>query len=98
MSEINRIGEGNVTQEELDRAKTGFKSKLIFSGESTGARASAIAADMLNLGRARTLDEILNKVQSVSLDELNAYLTRRNIGKVTIQTLGPSALTPPAGV
>lgn len=98
MSEINRIGEGNVTQEELDRAKTGFKSKLIFSGESTGARASAIAADMLNLGRARTLDEILNKVHSVSLEELNAYLKRRDIGKVTIQTLGPSALTPPAGV
>lgn len=98
MSEINRIGEGNVTQEELDRAKTGFKSKLIFSGESTGARASAIAADMLNLGRARTLDEILNKVHSVSLEELNAYLIRRDIGKVTIQTLGPSALTPPAGV
>ena len=95
MNEIHRIGGGDVTQEELDRARTGLKSRLIFSGESTGARASAIAADMLNLGRARTLDEILGKVASVSLDELNAYLKRRELGKMTIQTLGPSALTPP---
>lgn len=98
MSEIHRLGEGNVTQEELDRAKTGFKSRLIFSGESTGARASTIAADYLNLGRARTLDEVLDEVASASLDELNAYLVRRKIGKTTIQTLGPASLNAPAGV
>ncbi len=96
MSEIMRIGEGNVTDEELARAKTGFKSRLIFSGESTGARAGAIAADQLNLGRSRTLEEIIDEVNSVSLDELNAYLKRREIGTTTIQTLGPDPLTPPS--
>ena len=97
MSEIERIGLGNITHEELTRAKTGFKSRLIFSGESTGARAGAIAADYLNLGRARTLDEIINKIDQVSLEMLNEYLRRRKIGTTTIQTLGPDALTPPSG-
>ncbi|MDF1808113.1 MAG: pitrilysin family protein [Phycisphaerales bacterium] len=94
-SEILRIGEGNVTSDELNRAKTGFKSRLIFSGESTSARAGAIAADYLNLGRVRTLEEIIEQVDSVSLDALNSYLKRRKIGTTTIQTLGPDALTPP---
>jgi predicted Zn-dependent peptidase len=96
MSEIHRINEGNVTDEELSRAKTGLKSRLIFSGESTGARAGAIAADMLNLGRPRTLEEVIEKVTSIEIDELNTYLRRRKIGKPTIQTLGPDALLPPA--
>jgi predicted Zn-dependent peptidase len=98
MSEILRIGEGNVTEEELTRAKTGLKSRLIFSGESTGARAGAIAADQINLGRPRSLDEIIGKVNSVGLDELNSYLKRRQIGVPTIQTLGPEALNAPEGI
>ncbi len=98
ISEIQRIGEGNVTEEELVRAKTGLKSRVIFAGESTGARASAIAADYLNLGRTRTLDEIIDKVNSVGLDELNSYLKRREMGTPTIQTLGPDALNAPAGL
>lgn len=97
MAEIMRIGQGNVTDEELARAKTGLKSRLIFSGESTGARAGAIAADQLNLGRPRTLDEIIDRVNAVGLSELNTYLKRREIGIPTIQTLGPDALIPPTG-
>jgi len=96
MGEIMRINEGNVSEEELTRAKTGLKSRLIFSGESTSARAGAIAADQINLGRPRTLDEIIDQVNAVGLDELNSYLSRRAIGVPTIQTLGPDELTPPS--
>lgn len=95
MGELRRIGSGDVTEKELARAKTGLKSKLVFSGESTSARAGAIAADMLNRGRARTLDEIIDALDSVSLDQLNAYLRRRELGEMTIQTLGPKALSAP---
>jgi predicted Zn-dependent peptidase len=70
---------------------------LTFAGESTRARAGAIAADQLNLGRVRTLEEIIEKLSAVTLDELNAYLCRRDLGELTIQTLGPSALNPPSG-
>jgi predicted Zn-dependent peptidase len=96
-AELSRINAGDVTPEELARALTGLKSRLTFAGESTRARAGAIAADQLNLGRVRTLEEIIEKLSAVTLDELNAYLCRRDLGELTIQTLGPSALNPPSG-
>lgn len=98
MGEIQRIGEGNVTGDEIARAKTGLKSRIVFSGESTSARAGAIAADQVNLGKPRSLDDLIAQVDGIDLEMLNAYLCRRAIGKTTIQTLGPDALTPPAGV
>jgi len=95
-AELQRINEGDVTQEELTRSLTGLKSRLIFAGESTGARAGAIVADLINLGRVRTLEEIVDQLSSVTLDELNEYLRRRDLGTLTIQTLGPSALQAPS--
>lgn len=96
-AEIRRINTGDVTQDELTRALTGLKSRLIFAGESTRARAGAIAADLINLGRVRSLEEIVDQLSAVTLDELNAYLRRRDPDAMTIQTLGPNALTPPQG-
>ncbi len=96
IEQLQQINAGDVTREEFDRALIGMKSRLIFAGESTRARAGANAADLANLGRVRTLDEIVARIDSVTLDELNAYLKRRNPGRPTIQTLGPDALTPPA--
>lgn len=96
--QLMRINSGDVTQEELIRALTGLKSRLIFAGESTRARAASIAADQINLGRVRTLEEIIDKLSAVSLEQLNSYLQRRSLGRLTIQTLGPNALNPPSGV
>lgn len=87
--------EGRVTEEEFERAVVGLKAGLIFSGESTAARSGALAADMRKLGRARTLAELASMIDAVTLDQVNGYLARRKMGRVTIQTLGPEALTPP---
>src|SRR5690606_12026542 len=98
LAELHRINtpEGRVTADELARAREGLLSRLVFSGESTGARASALAADLRRLGRPRTLEELADRIRAVTLDELNAYLARRQPGKLTIQTLGPAELTVPA--
>jgi len=96
-SELQRLAtpEGRATPEELHRAAVGMKSRLIFSGESTTARAGALTGDYIRLGRARPLSELIEQIQLLNLDELNAYLARRKPGHPTIQTLGPAALTPP---
>src|SRR5678809_1618270 len=73
VNELHRLSEG-VTQAELDRAKTGLKASTIMQGESTSARAGAIAHDYFMRGRIRTLDEIKNAIDSVTLDQVNAYL------------------------
>ena len=54
-----------MTQEELDRAKTGLKASTIMQGESTSARAGAIAHDFFMRGRIRTLDEIKGAIDGV---------------------------------
>lgn len=97
VAELGRIGApaGAVTPEEFQRAVIGMKSRLVFSGESTGARAGAIASDTHRLGRARTLDELARRIDAVTLDQVNAYLAGRTLGTVTVQTLGPRELKPP---
>jgi predicted Zn-dependent peptidase len=97
LAELERINtpDGAVTPNELARAKVGMKSRIVFSGESTSGRAGALAYDFHRLGRSRSMDEIESDVERVTLDDLNAYLARRRLGPLTIQTLGPAALVPP---
>jgi predicted Zn-dependent peptidase len=94
-AELERINtpEGRITSEELSRAVIGMKSRLVFSGESTAARAGALAHDYHRLGRARSLDELEVEIDGVTLAKLNQYLGTRRLGSLTIQTLGPSALS-----
>ncbi len=93
--ELRRVAEG-VTLDELERARTGLLSALVMQGESSPARAGAMASDLFLLGKPRTLDEIKAAVQAITLDDLNAFLARETIGPLTIMTLGPRPVTPPA--
>ncbi|MFG0260206.1 MAG: M16 family metallopeptidase [Phycisphaerales bacterium JB041] len=100
VAEMQRLGtpEGRITPEEFRRAVAGLKSGLVFSGESTDARASALATDLFRLGRPRSLAEIAAEIDAVTLDQLNEYVASREMGRVTVQTLGPAALTVPRSV
>ena len=81
---------GGVSESEFGRALTGLKSGLVMSGESTAARASALAGDWFTLGRPRTLGERLAEIDAVSLDALNAYAARRALGEITVASIGPA--------
>jgi predicted Zn-dependent peptidase len=96
VQELNRIHTpaGAVTQNEFDRAIVGMKSRLVFSGESSSARAAGLAYDIHRLGRARSLDEVAAAVDAVTLRDVNDYLEGRSLGVLTVQTLGPSELKP----
>ena len=93
LEELERIGDRrDITREEFERAVIGMKARTIFSGESTQARASAMARDIYCLGRPRTLREVSEEIDAVTLDRVLDYLGRRTIGEMTIQTLGPAAV------
>ncbi|MEQ9617412.1 MAG: pitrilysin family protein [Phycisphaerales bacterium] len=100
LDQLERINtpEGAITKEEFDRASIGMKSRLVMSGESTSARAGAIARDFRKLGRARSLEELTGAIDALTLDEVNAYLSRRRLGTLTVSTIGPSALAMPASM
>jgi predicted Zn-dependent peptidase len=88
--ELTRLStpEGRIQPEEFERARIGLKSSLVFGGESTAARAQMLSADVRRLRRARTLAEVAAAVDAVTLDQLNAYLAARSLGRVTVVTLG----------
>jgi predicted Zn-dependent peptidase len=94
LAELHRLVEG-VTEAELSRAKIGLKASTIMSGESTGARASAIAHDYFMRGRIRTLDEIKQAIENVTVERVNDYLSRNKPGPFTIVTVGPRELKLP---
>ena len=93
VAELRRINETGVEPEEFASAVAGLKSRIVFSGESSGARAGAIATDLHALGRPRSLEEQAAEIDGVTLDRLNAYLKGRQLGTLTVQTLGPAPLT-----
>lgn len=98
--QLQRINtpEGRVTQSEFDRAVVGLKSRLVMAGESTSARASALARDHFKLGKARSLEDLTAQLEAVTLDKLNDYLSRRSLGTTTIATIGPAPLNLPASL
>jgi predicted Zn-dependent peptidase len=90
--EFVRLSEG-IEQSEFDRAMVGMKTRLVMQGESTRARASAIAMDQHTFGSPRTLDQLIAQVDAVTLDQLNEYVKANVPGAMTIITIGPDALT-----
>ncbi len=100
LDQLRRVNtpEGAVTREEFDRAIIGMKSRLVMSGESTGARAGALARDIRKIGRARSLDELAASIDALTLDGLNAYLAQRELGRITVCSIGPEPLTVSEGM
>jgi len=91
VAELRRLAEG-VTQEEMARTRTQLKSALVMQGESTGARATALANDWYQLGRLRSLHEISDAIDAVGADDVLAYLRAYPAEDFTVLTIGPQAL------
>jgi predicted Zn-dependent peptidase len=89
--QLHKLSEG-ATENEFHRAVVGMKSRVVMQGESTGARASAIADDLYNRGQPRTLEQIAAQIDALTLDDLNQYLAQHPPGDLTIVTIGPNAL------
>ena len=92
-AELRRISEG-IEANEFDRAIVGMKSRLVMQGESTSARAGAIARDQHLLGRPRTLDEQTARVAGVTLEAVRRFAAEHPAGPMTVVTIGPEALKP----
>jgi len=90
-AELNKLGDG-VDESEFDRAVVGLKSRLIMQGESTAARAAAIASDQYPVGRPRTLEQRAAEVDAVTLEKLNDFVAANRPTAFTTVTIGPHAL------
>jgi predicted Zn-dependent peptidase len=89
--ELKRLQEG-ITQDEFDRAIIGMKSRTIMQGDSSAARAGSLAYDFYHRGRTRTLEEMRDLIESVTLAKVNNFLAANPIKNITVVTLGPTPL------
>jgi predicted Zn-dependent peptidase len=69
-TELARLRSEPVTREELARAKESVKGRLVLSSESTAARMSRISRATLFDLPIDSLDEMLAKIDAVSVDDL----------------------------
>lgn len=70
VAEFDKIKDEAVTDAELQRAKDQLKVSIMLSLESTSARMSNLARQEIFFGRQSTLDEILEKINRVTSDDV----------------------------
>ncbi len=97
MAELLRLSQG-IQQNELDRLKARVKSSLIMQQESSRSRSGSVAVDWYYLGRVQTMEEISQKIDSLTCESINSFLNRHQAGNFTIVTLGENALEVPVGI
>jgi predicted Zn-dependent peptidase len=91
VGELRKLGDG-ITAAELARARTQLKSNLIMQGESTSARAQALAGDWYHLRRLRSLKEISDAIDATTVQDVQAYARAFPAKDFTVLTIGPADL------
>ena len=91
VGELRRLADG-VESDEMARARTQLKAALIMQGESTSARADALAGDWYHLGRLRGLEELSAAVDAVTPEQVLDYVRRHGPANMTVLTIGPEEL------
>jgi predicted Zn-dependent peptidase len=94
-TELARAASG-VTEEEFSGAIVGLKSRLVMQGESSSARASAIAGDVFRIGRPRSLSEVAAEADRISLASLNEHMAQAfgadRLSHSSLAVVGPAPL------
>ncbi|MFP4698481.1 MAG: M16 family metallopeptidase [Eubacteriales bacterium] len=73
--EVSWLKQNGITQDELDKTKEQLKSNYIIGLESTNSRMSSNGKSIILLNRIKTQDEIIDKLNTVTLEDFNE-LTR----------------------
>ncbi|GEM45718.1 M16 family metallopeptidase [Deinococcus cellulosilyticus] len=81
-----------ISAAELQHARTGVLSDLIMSGENSRSRAAQMARDLWRLGHVRSLKEIQQCVEKVTLEQVQATLEGWTPELLGLFTLGQEAL------
>mgnify|MGYP002622779198 FL=1 len=91
LNEIEHLSDG-IADDELERCTARAKSTLVMQQESTGARAGALARDWFHLGRVVPLEEIREKIDALSAEQVGDYARAHPPRDVTLLTIGPEPL------
>ncbi len=73
--ELRRIAAEGVTEDELERARENAKGRTTLAMESTSARMNRLGSSLLMDVPLLTLDEILARIDAVTLDDVSELAT-----------------------
>lgn len=71
---LQDLAVNGLTEDELRKGKEQLKGSLILSLESTGSRMNRLGKNELMLGRHHTLDEMIAKIEQVTMEDIDAVL------------------------
>jgi len=81
----------NVSEQEVERARTQLRSGLLMSRESTSNRCEQLAQHMLVYGRPVSVGELVAKVDAVDTAAIRRTAKRLLASTPTVAALGPTA-------
>jgi predicted Zn-dependent peptidase len=87
--ELDRMGESGVTGRELAVAKGHLRAETLLSLEDSGARMSRIGSSLLLHGKVLEVDEILAKVDAVTVEDVAAVAAALATQTRTLSVVGP---------
>jgi predicted Zn-dependent peptidase len=87
--ELDRMGETGITARELTVAKGHLRAETLLSLEDSGARMSRIGSSLLLHGQVLEVDEVLAKVDAVSVDDVATVAAALATETRTLSVVGP---------
>jgi predicted Zn-dependent peptidase len=88
-AELATIAKGNITPDELLRGKGQMRGSVVMGLEDTGAKMTRIAKAELVYGELPTVDEILRRIDAVSLDDVCDLAAELYAGTPALTVMGP---------
>ncbi|RCX21256.1 putative Zn-dependent peptidase [Fontibacillus phaseoli] len=73
---LHEVSEKGITDSELRKGKEQLKGSLILSLESTGSRMNRLGKNELMIGRHYTLDEMIERIEAVTMNDVNDVLKK----------------------
>jgi predicted Zn-dependent peptidase len=90
-AEFDALVADGVTPRELEVAKGHLRADLLLSLEDSGARMSRIGASLLLHGHVLTVEEMLDRIGSVTVEEVHAVARQVLSSPRVLAVVGPFA-------
>ncbi|WP_144118919.1 M16 family metallopeptidase [Catellatospora sichuanensis] len=87
--ELSDTAAHGITAEELRRGKGMLKGSLVLGLEDTGSRMSRLGKGELLHGDLMSVDELLRRIEAVTLDEVNHIATKVLTAPMSLAVVGP---------
>ncbi|TDU86899.1 putative Zn-dependent peptidase [Kribbella voronezhensis] len=88
-AELATIAKGGITADELLRGKGQMRGSVVMGLEDTGAKMTRIAKAELVYGELPTVDEILRRIDAVTLDDVSQLAADLYAGDPALTVMGP---------